>query len=93
MEAGVSCEVIVGGTIKVGDAARLTEKRGTIDAGNQAPGYYVPPSKRTSEMVFGARKIMRESKKQLEAVDPDGVERVETSYATVGLSFWPKGDK
>lgn len=89
-EAGVSCQVVVGGDISVGDSITLTNEQGIVDDGNQPPGYYTPPSKRTSEMVLGAMRVAREQKKQLQEIDPEGVKRVEASYATVGLTFWPK---
>ena len=68
----------------------MTQEQGIVDEVNQPPGYYTPPSKRTSEMVFGARKMMREKKEELQDIDPEGVKRVEASYGTVGLTFWPK---
>lgn len=88
-EAGVSCEVLVGGSIECCDSVTITSEEGIVDEGNQPPGYYTPPSKRTSAMVFDARNMMRDKKKELQEVDPKGVKRVEASYATVGLTFWP----
>jgi hypothetical protein len=90
-EAGVSCEVLTGGLIGVGDVVEIIEdETGQVDDGNQPPGYYVPPSRRTTEMVRDAIKMKREEKEKLLEIDPGGVERVQASYATVGLTFWPR---
>lgn len=93
-ESGVSCEVITGGTIHVGDTVQIhKDEIRNVDDGNQPPGYYVPPSKRTTEMVMGTMKLLREVKEEYTEIDPEGVERVEASYGTVGLTFWPKDKK
>ena len=93
-ESGVSCEVIKGGTINVGDSVQIhKDEIRNVDDGNQPPGYYVPPSKRTTEMVMGTMKLLREVKEEYTEIDPEGVERVEASYGTVGLTFWPKDKK
>jgi MOSC domain-containing protein YiiM len=90
-EAGVSCEILTGGPIGVGDIVEIIEDETVqIDDGNQPPGYFVPPSRRTAEMVRDAIKTKREEKKKLLETDPEGVERVEASYGTVGLTFWPR---
>ena len=90
-ESGVSCEVLVGGSIAVGDVVQILENdKGEVDDGNQPPGYYVPPSKRTTAMVMGSMQCLREMKVTLAEIDPEGVERVEASYSTVGLTFWPR---
>jgi MOSC domain-containing protein YiiM len=90
-ESGVSCEVLTGGPIGVGDVVEILDEKGKVDDGNQPPGYYVPPSRRTTEMVTEAIKRKREEKKMLlEICDPEGVARVEASYGTVGLTFWPR---
>jgi MOSC domain-containing protein YiiM len=90
-EAGVSCEVLTGGPIGVGDVVDILENEtGQVDDGNQPPGYYVPPSKRTAEMVRDAMKRKREEKEKLLEIDREGVDRVQASYATVGLTFWPR---
>jgi hypothetical protein len=90
-EAGVSCEVLTGGPIGVGDVVEIIEEEtAPVDDGNQPPGYYVAPSRRTAEMVRDAIKGKREEKEKLLKIDPEGVERVEASYGTVGLKFWPR---
>jgi MOSC domain-containing protein YiiM len=90
-EAGVSCQILTGGSISVGDSVVITAtKMEQIDDGDQSPGFYIPPSKRSAEMVHQARHRMRQMKKQLLEIDPQGVERAERSYNSVGLTFWPK---
>lgn len=95
-ESGVSCEVLVGGPIVVGDKVTILEKRPCefidkqVDDGHQPAGFYVPPSKRTMAMVMEAMATLHEAKKLLSDIDPEGVKRVQESYASVGLTFWPK---
>ena len=71
-DAGVSCEILV----RWGDrtycivfvyAGEILQN--DMDDGNQAPGYYVPPSKRTTEMVMGSMKWLREIKSDLAEID------------------------
>jgi outer membrane lipoprotein-sorting protein len=103
-EAGVSCEVLVGGVIRIDDAVTIlddeddgddmaattaTTAASLVDPGRQAPGYYTPPSQRTAHMVREARSVLRATREELWAVDPDGVSRTAASYASVGLQFWP----
>lgn len=93
-ESGVSCEILAGGPIKVGDSVEvLMGEVRDVDDGNQPPGYYTAPSKRGTAMVMGSMKMLRELKKQYAENDPDGVARVEASYGSVGLTFWPKDKK
>jgi MOSC domain-containing protein YiiM len=90
-EAGVSCEVLTGGKIAVGDKVEIMlDEKMEADGGDQAPGFYVPPSKRTTDMVVSSLARMRGAKKALTEVDPEGVKRVQASYSSVGLNFWPK---
>ena len=89
-EAGVSCEVLKGGPIEVGDSVEILDETMQIDDGNQNPGFYVPPSKRTADMVKSSLDRTRSAKKELLEVDPEGVKRVQASYATVGLTFWSR---
>lgn len=82
----------------VGDRVMILEKPPSefedkqVDDGHQPAGYYVPPSKRTTAMVMEAMMTMREAKKRLSDIDPEGVKRVQESYASVGLTFWPRGN-
>lgn len=97
-ESGVACEVLVSGSIMVGDKVTILEKPPSdfkvkqVDDGHQPAGYYVPPSKRTTAMVTEAMATMLEAKKRLSDIDPEaeGVKRVQESYAPMGLTFWPK---
>jgi len=90
-ESGVSCQVLLGGSIHVGDAVKiLMDETMPVDPGNQPPGYYVPPSQRTTAMWVGTLRMMRDQKKKLLEIDPRGVERADASYGTVGLTFWPR---
>lgn len=87
--SGVSCEVLQGGEFTVGDSVNILPATHSIDAGNQSPGYFVPPSQRNAAMVKGDLAWLRENKKQLEEIDPEGADRVANSYESVGLKFWP----
>lgn len=88
--SGVSTEVLVGGAIRVGDKVEiLDQQKMAVDAGIQAPGYYIPPKQRTAQMVKDARAAVGKHKKELMEFDREGVERVDKSYASVGLKFWP----
>lgn len=90
-EAGVSCQVLVGGPISEGDSVKiLMHVNEEIDDGYQPPGYYIPPSKRTATMVKEALAISREHLKTFSESDPEGVERARMAYETVGLTFWPR---
>ena len=93
MASGVSCEVVAGGTLRVGDPlAMVGEKDASrVDAGIHPAGYYLPPSKRTSAMVREARERQAAARAALEASGGrEGVERAERAYASVGLTFWPE---
>jgi hypothetical protein len=99
-EAGVSCEVLVGGTIEVGDEVKVLSKEELadkyeggsvqVDVGHQPPGFFVKPSKRSADMVKGGLSGKKELHAILLADDPVGVDRLEKSYNSVGLTFWPK---
>jgi MOSC domain-containing protein YiiM len=91
-EAGVSCQILSGGMIAVGDSVVITaiQMEHGVDDGDQSPGFYIPPSQRSAEMVKQAKDRMRRMKQELLAIDPEGVERAERSYNSVGLTFWPK---
>lgn len=89
-EAGLSCQVLTGGTIRVGDFVKVTPQMVEIDDGIQSPGYYVPPSKRTAEMVKEDLSRSKENLKIFSKTDLDGVERARRAYDSVGLTFWPR---
>jgi MOSC domain-containing protein YiiM len=88
-DAGISCEVLEGGTIRVGDAISILfdETRPTYPV---SEAYLTPPSKRTAQMVKDGLQGKREMKERLLKIDPEGVQRADESYAQVDLKFWPK---
>lgn len=97
-EAGVSCEVLVGGIINVGDEAQvlteteLHDKVGIVkrDAGHQPTGFFLRPTKRSASMVKDGLAGKKALYTELMEKDPSGVERLERSYNSVGLKFWPQ---
>lgn len=87
-EAGISCEVLEAGTIRVGDAIQILDKiRSTYPV---SEAFLTAPSKRTAQMVKESLQKKRKMKDRLMKVDPEGVQRADDSYAKVGLTFWPK---
>ena len=91
--SGVSCEVLAGGTVCPGDPVVITDETGPVDDGDYLPSYYIPPSRRSADMVKKTLAFMREKKEEYRESDPDGVMRADASYSTVGLTFWPKDKK
>jgi MOSC domain-containing protein YiiM len=89
-EAGVSCQVLTGGTIRVGDHVKVTSQRAEIDGGIQSKGFYIPPSKRTADMVKENLERSKEHHKLFLETDLHGVERARIAYESVGLTFWPQ---
>jgi len=89
---GISCEVIEGGTIAVGDQISIkpNDEGLVVDEGLRDKGFFVRPSKRSAEMVRESLKGNKELHKVLSATDPEGASRAQASYESVGLSFWPK---
>ncbi|CAJ1931411.1 unnamed protein product [Cylindrotheca closterium] len=88
--AGVSCEVLVGGQIQTGNTVKvLWDEKREIDGGLQSSGFFVRPKERTAAMVKEGIAGKREAKEALMKTDPEGVERLERSYNSVGIKFWP----
>lgn len=91
--SGCSCEVVVGGPLRVGAsvtaAGSATRTDIVRDVGTQPPGYYVRPSKRTAAMNRGASVHMARALDVLMQTDVAGAERAQAAYESVGLSFWP----
>ena len=92
--SGVSCEVLVGGKLGVGDSVRPAPKsspgQSTVrDLGKQPPGYFVRPSRRTKAMGKAAHAHMARALDDLLTTDPVGADRAEAAYNSVGLGFWP----
>lgn len=92
--AGVCCEVLRGGTIKVGDTVSIsdTAELERVDGGlaQTDPNFLVRPSQRTKAMVDAARARNSAMLQYLLKVDPAGVVRGIESYETVGLQLFPK---
>lgn len=94
MEAGVSCQVLEGGSIAINDCVTISplekDVKLCLDPGDQFSGYYVPPSKRSAEMVKNSLNRMKDAYKTLIKTDPEGIKRGQDAYASVGLKLWPK---
>lgn len=91
---GVSCQVIQGGRVQVGDTIQVLqpgENDGVqVDEGIQSSGFFVRPSKRSAAMVKEALELQKKNLALLLEQDPEGVARAQKSYESVGLKFWPK---
>jgi len=92
--SGVSCEVLVGGKLQIGDQLiRISTPTSTIrDLGAQPSGYFVRPTKRSPQMISGALAQLRSMLEDLIATDPEGAKRLQAAYRSVDLDFWPKRD-
>ena len=90
--AGVSCEVISGGEIQVGDTITIepNDERVVLDPGNQSRGFFIKPTERSAAMVTEALESKKRAHKYLVEIDKEGVDRLQASYQSAGLSFWPK---
>lgn len=101
--AGVNCEILQGGNIKVGDRVQVLTRaqletsllqgnKATVPAvnpGDKSPGFFVPPKERTAEMVKLGLEGRKRAYEKYSVQDPVGSARATRSFATVGLSFWP----
>lgn len=102
--AGVNCEILQGGRIQVGDAVQVLTRsqleaslrqgdaKATvpmIDPGEKTPGFFVPPRERTAEMVKQGLEGRKRAYEKYSVQDPVGSARATSSFASVGLSFWP----
>lgn len=90
--AGVCCEVVRGGTLRPGDAVRISPlaEAERVDAGRQPPGFFVAPSQRTRAMVRGAQLQRADELHTLLQLDPGGVARGITSFQSVGLTMFQR---
>jgi hypothetical protein len=87
---GVNAEILVGGDICVGDEVEINNgKIYPVDDGDKPEWFYLRPSKRSLQMIQQGIESKRQSKAILLETDPEGVKRSETSFAAVGLSFFP----
>lgn len=87
---GVNCEIIQGGTVRVGDAVSVVPntyapKRAT--AGHKPEGFFIRPSKRTAEMVRNMPVPVLAAMK-MALIDPVGFQRTQDSYTSVGQHFF-----
>ena len=100
-EAGVSCEILIGGEVCVGDDVVVMSKEELIelnpdlasknvDEGVQGGGFFIRPSQRSAEMVHENLQKKRDLHIELGEVDPEGVARLESSYHSQGLKFFPE---
>ena len=98
-EAGINCEVIKGGTIRVGDTVHILTaeeyKSATggelplVDPGTKGSGFFLHPKQQTAAMVRESLEQRKKDFLQYSVSDPEGSARAERSFASVGLSFWP----
>jgi hypothetical protein len=92
---GVSCEVIQGGPIAVGDIVTVLPPEEALVASNgrtpkdggQPPGFYVRPKTRSAEMVKALLQQKKETKKRLVETDEVGLRRLQRSLESVGLTY------
>ena len=93
---GVNCEVLEGGEVKVGDSVALipnTHQPKRANPGFKPAGFFVQPSKRTSEQA-ASMVIPTPVAAIMCLVDPAGFQRVEDGYTSAGQHFWsPKAYK
>ena len=89
--AGVSCEIVRGGQLYVGDEVKiLAETRDPARITHGKPvGFFVRPSQRGMPLIRELRDGLRSAHARLAAKDPAGCARVASAYASVGLTFWP----
>jgi len=89
---GISCEVLSGGKISVGDTISIKpNKEGlVVDPRFRDEGFFIRPSKRSAAMVRQSLQSSKELYKILSVSDPEGAARAQSSYESVGLCFWPK---
>jgi hypothetical protein len=86
---GVSCEVIQGGMVSIGDSVTiLHETDGRIvNDGGKSKSFYVRPKDRSAEMVKELLEEKKMTKGRLTKTDPEGLLRLQQSYESVGLKF------
>jgi len=95
--AGVCCEVLKGGTIKLGDTVSVGETAdpSRVDGGQAEsdPAFLVAPSKRSKAMVESHKARKNAMLNHLLKVDPTGVVRGLESYQSVGLQLFPRAKR
>jgi hypothetical protein len=92
---GVSCEIIRGGSISLGDTVKVLSPedskawaagRVPVDGG-KPEAFYVRPKERSAEMVKGLLEGKKRTKQALTETDKDGIIRLQRSYESVGLQY------
>lgn len=87
---GVNCEILQGGAIRVGDTVAVvpnSHQPKRCNPGTKPPAFFIKPSDRTAEQAKSlvippfVATIMC-------LVDPEGFQRVEDGYGSVGCGFW-----
>lgn len=93
---GVNCEILQGGTIRVGDVVAVvpnSHQPKRCDPGTKPPAFFIKPSERTAEQAK-SMVIPPFVATIMCLVDPVGFQRVEEGYSSVGAHFWsPKAYK
>ena len=90
---GISCQVISSGTIKVGDSIRIVEdtlKLYKIDIGTKPDGFFIHPKEKTTKMIQDGIEKKKQKYPKLLQIDPEGVKRLQKSYNSVGIDYFPK---
>ena len=90
--AGVNCEVLQGGTLRVGDCVHAvpgSHDPACIDDGGKPPAFFVRPRDRDPAMREQLRDFRDRVYREYSVKDPAGVERGAASYRAVGLDMWP----
>ena len=90
---GISCQVISSGTIKVGDSIRIVEdtlKLYKIDIGTKPDGFFIHPKEKTIKMIQDGIEKKKQKYSKLLQIDPEGVKRLQKSYNSVGIDYFPK---
>lgn len=94
--AGVGCEILQGGTLRVGDRVRVVpgthqpercDSRGNITTKSEV--YFLRPKLRTAEQVRAQRRGLAEIHEAMRRRDPEGERRVAEAHAAAGIKFWP----
>lgn len=79
-EAGVNCEILAGGSLKVGDVVKVESgsfDASSIDDGGKKAAFYKRPSLRTEDEIESLRTL---------PMGKPGVARIAEAYATVGAN-------
>jgi hypothetical protein len=87
---GVSCEIIRGGTIRVGDTMKIltnTDGNRVPTDGGKPDGFYIRPKLRTAAIVKAMLEGKKRSKERLMETDKEGLLRLQRSYESVGLKY------